>query len=90
MTSVVSEEKSLPSLRPKTFTDMVRQRDGSVLYRVRSWDHHGRPCWFLLRASDFSLIRLNRTLCKDIIDLTAYGEVVDSGWGHELPQDLDN
>ncbi len=37
----------------------------------------------MLKANERSLAKLERTSYNDMIDLTQFGEVVASGWGHE-------
>ena len=73
--------------RPKTFVELVRNRDGLAVHLVKTYDHAQRPCWFLLRASERHLVKLERTEYEEMIDLTQYGEVVASGWGHKPDED---
>lgn len=65
----------------KTFVERIR--DGSAIHLVRTYDQEENPCWFLLKANERSLASLERTAYEDIIDLTQFGEIVASGWGHE-------
>ncbi|MFZ4541300.1 MAG: hypothetical protein ACOYNL_05750 [Rickettsiales bacterium] len=69
--------------KPKTFVELVSHNNGAEVHVVRTYDHEERPCWFLLKADGLSLVKLERTTYKDIIDLAQYGEVMASGWGHE-------
>lgn len=62
--------------------ELVRNNGGSAVHVVRTYDEAGRACWFLLKANELNLVKLERTAFEDMIDLTQYGEVVASGWGH--------
>ena len=53
------------------------------MHLVKTYDHRERPCWFLLKAHERSLVKLERTVYEDIIDLTQFGEIIASGWGHQ-------
>ena len=68
---------------PRTFVERVKRGNGSALSMVKTYDRNERPCWFLLKANERSAIQLKHTNYEDMIDLTQFGEVVDSGWGHE-------
>lgn len=70
---------------PRIFVELVRNNDRGAQYLVRTYDRHERPCWFLLKAQERSMVRLERTHYDDRVDLTEYGEVIASGWGHVLP-----
>lgn len=73
----------LSQARSRTFVDKVRRSDGFASHVIRTYDANDRPCWFLLKASEVSLLKLEHTAYEDFIDLTQYGEVLASGWGHE-------
>lgn len=79
----LAQKTLLKSPRLKTFVELVRNTAGSAVHLVRTYDQQERPCWFLLKANEYSLVRLERTAYEDIIDLTQFGEVVASGWGHK-------
>lgn len=66
-----------------TFVERVRKSDGSAMHLIRTYDENGAACWFLLKANERNLVKLGRTSYDDIIDLTQYGEIIASGWGHE-------
>ena len=68
--------------RPATFVELVRQNDGSFVHRIATYDEKERPCWFLLKANALGLAKLEHTAYEDMIDLTRFGEIVGSGWGH--------
>ena len=69
--------------RPKTFIKHIRHTHGTDLHLVRTYDQEERPCWFLLKANERSLVKLKRTAYNDMIDLTLFGEVIASGWGND-------
>ena len=73
--------------RAASFSERVRRADGTALHLIRTYDAGDKPCWFLLRANELGLARLDNTLREELIDLTRFGEVVASGWGHtpQLP-----
>jgi hypothetical protein len=77
----VARKVLLPLERPKTFVERVKHRDNFAVYRT--YDVEERPCWFLIKANELNLLKLEHTSYDDIIDLSHYGEVVGSGWGHE-------
>jgi hypothetical protein len=52
-------------------------------YLVKAHDSNNRACWFLLKSTDINAKKLKNTIFNDTIDLTKYGKVLDSGWGHE-------
>jgi len=80
----IHETQSQQSPRKKkTFVERVRQSDGSAAHLIKTYDKEDRACWFLLKANERSLVRLEHTSYDDIIDLTQFGEVIASGWGHE-------
>lgn len=79
----MTETSSENSHKKMTFVERVRQRDGSAVHLVKTYDENEEPCWFLLKANERSLVKLERTSYEDVIDLTQYGEIVASGWGHE-------
>lgn len=67
---------------PKTFVELVRRNEGKAIHLVKTYDQDTRPCWFLLRSDEHSLAKLEHTEYDVIIDLTRFGEIMDSGWGH--------
>ena len=80
---ITQEAQSEQPRKSKTFVERIRQKDGSALHLVKTYDDDDRACWFLLKANERSLVKLERTSYDDIIDLTQYGEVIASGWDHE-------
>lgn len=68
--------------KPALFVERIQHTGGSGLHVIKTYDSAQRPCWFLLKADELSLMKLERTRHDDMIDLTHYGEVVASGWGH--------
>lgn len=66
----------------KSFADNIKRQSGDN-YIVKTYDAENKPCWFLLKASDIKIKKLRHTSSDEIINLTQYGEVLDSGWGHE-------
>jgi len=77
-----SEASSNPR-RQMSFVERVRLSDGSGIHLIKTYDANDVPCWFLLKASQRSLLRLKRTQSDEFIDLNEYGHVMSSGWGHE-------
>jgi len=82
-----AQKKSLLH-RPKTFAERIRVVDGWTLHVIRTYDHEKKPCWFLLRSNELSMAKLERTAYGNMIDLTTFGEVVASGWGHTLDEHM--
>lgn len=74
--------------RPGSFVELVRCEQDGPVHLVRTYDRNARPCWFLLRSDERKLMKLEQTLYEDIVDLTRFGEIVDSGWGHEPEEGL--
>jgi hypothetical protein len=66
----------------KNFVERVKQHHGNAIHLVRTFDDRQRACWFLMRANSLQLLKLQHTASAATIDLTQYGEVVASGWGH--------
>lgn len=60
-----------------------RMRDPG-LHLINTHDAQARACWFLLRADVRQLARLAGTAASELIDLTQYGQIVASGWGHRI------
>ena len=69
---------------PQTFVKLIRESDSSATHLVKTYNDKNEPCWFLLKAIERSLASLECTSSDEIIDLNEYGEVVASGWGHEV------
>lgn len=67
----------------KTFVALVRNNDGTPVHLVKTYDRAQRACWFLLKATTRNIVKLEHTSFEEMIDLTQYGEVVASGWGHD-------
>jgi hypothetical protein len=76
-----------PSVKPKTFVALLRNNDGTPVHLVKTYDRTQRACWFLLKATTRNIVKLEHTTFEEIIDLTQYGEVIASGWGHLPNQD---
>ena len=70
------------SSKPKTFVALVSHIQGGAVHLITTYDYENKPCWFLLKATALSLVKLERTAYEDIIDLTQFGEIVACGWGH--------
>lgn len=62
----------------------LNNSNGSGSHLIKTYDQNDNPCWFLLEANDYGLEALERTSFDELVDLTAFGEVVASGWGHEV------
>ena len=77
-----AQEQYMESPKPRTFVERIKKSDGSAIHLIKTYDETNEACWFLLKANERSLVRLERTSFDDIIDLNEYGEVVASGWGH--------
>lgn len=71
---------SPPAVR-RNFVELVKNDRGAGLHLIQTFDAQHRPCWFLLKANPLQLGKLKQTTGDAIIDLTQFGEVVDSGWG---------
>ena len=69
---------------PLTFVERLRKSNNSATHLIKTYNEQNEPCWFLLKANERSLVSLERTSFDEIIDLAEYGEVVASGWGHEI------
>jgi hypothetical protein len=67
-----------------TFVERIRKSDGSPTHLIKSYNQQNEPCWFLLKANERWLAKLENTSFDDLLDLNEYGEVVASGWGHEI------
>jgi len=52
---------------------------------IRSLDSDGVECYFVMRLSPSSLARLTARKDRPDTDLTAYGEILESGYGHPTP-----
>ena len=87
MMHATTETSSQEPRKKMTFVERVRQKDGSATHLVKTYDDDDKACWFLLKANERSLVKLERTSYDDIIDLTQYGEIIASGWGHD-PDEL--
>ncbi len=70
-----------------SFATRVGNASGGDTHYVMTQDGSGRDCWFLMKITPRNLARLKQTTKTDRIDLTQYGTVLESGWGHEIPQD---
>lgn len=66
----------------KNYVELVRNRDGMATHLVCTFDTQQRACWFVMKAASLQLVKLRHTMPDAIIDLTQYGEVIASGWGH--------
>lgn len=69
--------------KSKNFVTLVRNNDGMPVHLVKTYDRAQKACWFLLKATTRNIVKLEHTLFDEIIDLTQYGEVIASGWGHD-------
>lgn len=77
------QENYMETPKPRTFVERIKKRDGSAIHLIKTYDEKDEACWFLLKANERGLVRLEHTSFDDIIDLKEYGEVVASGWGHD-------
>ena len=66
---------------PQSFVEKLKQQNNATLCVIRTHDHQARACWFLLKTDERRIIKLKCTLHDEMIDLTRFGEVIESGWG---------
>ncbi len=60
------------------------QQQGAPIHFIRTYDAEARPCYFFLLASHERLAQLEADRAGGgMIDLTRYGTIVASGYGHE-------
>lgn len=57
------------------------------IYLVLAADRTNRACYFFLRCNHKDYDMIKRSFNKRHLDLTKYGEVIASGWGHEVSDD---
>lgn len=70
-----------------SFVTRLHTAQDVPVHLIKTYDHAQRPCWFLLKASLRELATLQHTQPDASVNLADYGEVVQSGWGHD--PDLD-
>jgi len=58
------------------------------IHFIRTKDKWGRECYCFLLASDLKIRLLKAALKNPIVDLTRYGKVLASGFGH-VPSEAD-
>lgn len=71
------------------FTSMLTHHGGCV-FIYRTYDTDQQPCWFALRSTELKIARLGQTTQQERIDLTEYGQIIASGWGHTFDEEALN
>lgn len=58
-----------------------KQLTSLPVHFIRTCNANGTPCFFVLRASNASFMKLKAKMGKDPIDISTYGEIIASGFG---------
>jgi hypothetical protein len=68
-----------------SFTEKLAQSGATPIHYIRTYDGNGQPCYFFLMCPLSRLRELeeDRKNGRPYIDLTEYGKIVASGFGHE-------
>ncbi len=67
--------------------DMIN--DKKYLYKVLGKDSvSGRDAWWILRIRPDKLVIFSAIIEKGHLDMTKYGEVLESGFGTSIPPDV--
>jgi len=70
-----------------SFLEKVKSSRHELLYLVRGKDK-GKPCWHYIMVDKHKLPMFKIRVKSDFIDLDEYGEVLESGWGIDPPEDV--
>ena len=70
-----------------SFLEKIKTSKGHLVYLVRGKDK-GLPCWHYVLIDQFKLPIFKEDLKKPTIDVADYGEVLESGWGENPPEDV--
>ena len=59
--------------------------DDNYLIRLT---HEGFPCWHILRVSRTKAPLLDKLPLSGVVDVTQIGQVLASGWGSNVPEEI--
>lgn len=70
-----------------SFLEKVKGSKGHLVYLVRGKDK-GKACWHYVLIDNLKLAIFKEDLKKPMIDVADYGQVIESGWGEDPPEDI--
>jgi len=75
--------------KQKLFADLIKSRSGELIYLSRGRDK-GRAAWYYVLVDRMKVpLFLNEYKTPGgMIDLRDFGEVIESGWGENPPENV--
>jgi len=74
------------------FSDLAKHSMADVLYTMvvllRAYDDRGKPIWAYLCMKPSMAEELSAARLKGDLDLNDFGTILESGSGHEVPEDV--
>lgn len=73
----------------KSFTDLVKTtRSGNIFLVSGGKDKFERDAWYYVKVEPFKISLFQRDISKGKINLSEYGEILESGFGKTPPDDI--
>ncbi len=70
-----------------SFLEKIQTSRHGLLYLVRGKDR-GKPCWHYILVDKLKHEMFKIRVKSDFIELTDYGQVLESGWGENPPEEV--
>ena len=73
-----------------SFVEMINSEKAGLIYLLRGEDQ-GKMAWYYLRFQNkikYMVLKERLKSEKGRVDLTAYGEILQSGWGETPPEEM--
>lgn len=60
----------------------------AAIFEVKATDSTGRAAWYFVKVPRLKVVAFDIATQRGDFDLTDYGEIVESGYGEEIPDDI--